>query len=177
MKTLMYVTAIWSVVFALYAPSVGAQTQEDKGYTFIRTVTGPQVCLGRWVPSRDVALQGTCEGQMVDLAQFTADSARLSADMLGRLLRVLEAMDQKLAVSNDQFERLIQAMVNAQTSIDEQVRQVSEFLRETIERRLDALPKEILANDEFKKELTQMKEDILREVEKRYPQRPKPATR
>jgi hypothetical protein len=38
--------------------------------------------------------------------------------------------------------------VNTQTSIDRQVGQVSELLRETITKRFDALPKEILAKDE-----------------------------
>jgi hypothetical protein len=47
------------------------------------------------------------------------------------------------------------------------------MLREMITRRFDALPGEILANDQFKEEITKLKEDILKEVEKRYPARSK----
>ncbi|HET6516510.1 MAG TPA: histidine kinase, partial [Thermodesulfovibrionales bacterium] len=47
--------------------AVESQTQEFEGYTIIRTVAGPQVCLGNWVQPQDVALSGHCDGQMVDL--------------------------------------------------------------------------------------------------------------
>src|SRR5208282_917301 len=168
MKILIGVTTIWVVFFIVGLSSVRCQTQEIEGYTIVRTVAGPQVCLGRWVPPRDVGLAGVCEGQMMDLSQLTAISARQSAEKLDQLLLSLASIDQKLAVSNNQVNRLIEATVNTQTSIDRQVGQVSELLRETITKRFDALPEEILANDAFKKEITKLKEDILQEVEKHY---------
>jgi hypothetical protein len=177
MKTLICITTIWLVFFIVGASSVQSQTQVVEGYTFIRGGTGPQVCLGRWVPPKDVALPGVCEGQVVGVDQLTAISTRLSADRLDQLLLALTSIDQKLAVNNDQLKRLIEATVNTQTSIDQQVRQVSEFLRETITKRFDALPEEILANDLFKEELTKLKEDILKEVEKHYSTRSTPSTR
>jgi hypothetical protein len=82
-----------------------------------------------------------------------------------------------LAVNNYQIKRLIEATVNTQTSIDQQVGQVSELLHDAITKRFDALPEEILANDLFKEELTKLKEDILKEVEKHYSKQPKPSTR
>ena len=177
MKTLICITTIWLVFFIVGAPSVQSQTQVVEGYTFIRGGTGPQVCLGRWIPPKDVALPGVCEGQVVGVDQLTAISTRLSADRLDQLLLTLTSIDQKLSVNNDQLKRLIEATVNTQTSIDQQVRQVSEFLRETITKRFDALPEEILSNDLFKEEITKLKEDILKEVEKHYSTRPPPSTR
>jgi hypothetical protein len=177
MKTLICITAIWLVFFIAGVSSVQSQTEMVEGYTFIRGATGPQVCLGRWVPSKDVALPGVCEGQIVDVAQLTAISARLSADRLNQILFALASIDQKLAVNNDQIKRLIEATVNTQTSIDQQVGQVSELLHDAITKRFDALPEEILANDLFKEELTKLKEDILKEVEKHYSKQPKPSTR
>jgi len=138
---------------------------------------GTQVCLGRWIPPRDVALPGVCEGQIIDVTQLTAVSARLTADRLDRILLALASLDQKLAINNDQVKQLIEANVKTQTSIDQQVRQVSDLLRETIARRFEALPEEILANDLFKKELEKLKEDILKEVEKHYSKQPTPSTR
>ncbi len=177
MKTLICITAIVSVFFIVGASSVQSQTQVVEGYTFIRGAMGTQVCLGRWIPPRDVALPGVCEGQIIDVTQLTAVSARLTADRLDRILLALASLDQKLAINNDQVKQLIEANVKTQTSIDQQVRQVSDLLRETIARRFEALPEEILANDLFKKELEKLKEDILKEVEKHYSKQPTPSTR
>ena len=177
MKKFICVTAIWLVFFIGGVSPVLSQTQVVEGYTFLRGDRGLQVCLGRWVPSRDVALPGVCDGQMVDVAQLNAISARLSADRLDQLLLALAAIDQKLAINNDQVKQLIEATVSTQTSIDQQVKQVSELLSETITRRFDALPEEILDNNLFKEEITKLKEDILREVEKHYPKQPTPSKR
>jgi hypothetical protein len=177
MKTLICATTIWLVFFIAGVSSVQSQTEMLEGYTFIRGATGPQVCLGRWIPSRDVTLPGVCDGQIVDVAQLTAISARLSADRLNQIVLVLTEIDQKLADNNNQINRLIEATVNTQTAIDQQVGQVSELLHDAITKRFDALPEEILANDSFKEELTKLKEDILKEVEKHYTKQPKSSTR
>jgi len=168
MKTLVYVTTILLVFFTVGLSSVQSQTQEFEGYTIIRTTAGPQVCLGNWVQPKDVALSGFCDGQMVDVAQLSAISARQSAQKMDQLLFTLVSIDQKLAVNNDQVKGLIQATVNTQNAIDQQVRLVGEFLREAVTKRFDALPKEMFANDLFKEELKKLKEDILEEIEKRY---------
>ncbi len=165
MKTLSCITALW-LVFLISGASP-AQGQGE-GYTFITSERGPQICIGRWIPPTDVGLAGFCDGQVFGLPQLSAISAKQTVDRLDLLLGVLTSIDQRLAVSNDQISQLIQANVNTQTSIEQQVRRGGELLRDTISRRFDNLPKEILANDLFKEELRKLKEDILREVEKQY---------
>ncbi len=174
MKTIYY-AAICMVFFIASALPVRVQAQMSEGYTFLRGTSGSQVCLGRWIPSSDVALPGVCQGQLVDVAQFAAISARQSAEKLDQLLVTLSSIDQRLAVSNEQLNRLIEATVNTQASIDQQARQAGEFLRDTISRRFDALPEEILSNDAFRGELTRLKEDILRDVERQYSRQPAPS--
>jgi hypothetical protein len=135
------------------------------GYTLVRSSTGTLVCLGRWVPSRDIALPGVCEGDMVDINHFNAVSSRLTSDKLDQMLLALSSLDQKLAINNEQIKQLIDVNVKTQTSIDEQVRQVSDLLHETIAKRFEGLPAKILEDESFKEELEKLKEDILKEVE------------
>jgi hypothetical protein len=171
MRTI-YAAAIWTMFLIAAALPVRSEAQTAEGYTFITGAGGAQVCLGRWVPSRDVALPGFCEGQLVDLAQFTAISSRLSADRLDQMLFALGSIDQRLALNNEQVSLLIEATVNTRTAIDEQGRLAGELLQETIARRFDSLPDEILANDAFREELAKLKKDILKEVERLYQKRP-----
>ncbi len=171
MKTI-YIAAIWMVVFIGGAFPVRSEAQIAEGYTFLTGPGGSQVCIGNWVPSRDVALPGVCEGQIVDIAQFTAISSRLSADRLDQMLFALGSIDQRLAVNNEQMNLLIEVTANTQASIDQQGRQASELLEEAIARRFDSLPDEILANEAFREELAKLKEDILREVGRLYQRRP-----
>ena len=177
MKTLVCVITMALVFFMAGVTSVQSQTQVLDGYTLIRGASGTVVCLGRWIPPKDVALPGTCEGQVVDVAQLTAISSRLTADRLDQILFALSSLDQKLAINNDQLKQLIEATIKTQTSINEQVSQVNDLLRETITTRFAALPESMLANDLFKKEIEKLKEDILKEVEKRYSKRPPPSTK
>jgi hypothetical protein len=167
--------AIWMAVLIVAVLPVRAEAQMAEGYTFITGQGGTQVCIGRWVPSKDVALPGFCEGQLVDVAQFTAISSRLSSDRLDQMLFALGSIDEKLAVNNEQISQLIKAMVNTQESIDDQGRQVGDLLQETIGKRLDSLPDEILANSAFRAELAKFRADILKEVEKLYQKRPAPS--
>jgi hypothetical protein len=127
------------------------------------------------MPSRDVALPGVCEGQLVDIAQFTALHTKMSTDRLDQVVLLLGLIDQKLAVNNDQISRLLDTAAKTQTSIEQQGGHADELLRETISRRFDALPEEILGSVQFREELMKLKEDILREVESRYPARSAPA--
>jgi len=177
MKTLTCFITAGFILFILSASLAQSQTQELEGYTFVRGSSGTLVCLGRWVQPRDVALPGVCEGQLVDVNYLTAVSARLTADRLDQMLLALASIDQKLATNNDQVKQLIESTVKTQTSIDQQVSQVSDLLSEAITERFDALSEEILANDSFKKELEKLKEDILKEVEKHYTKRPVPETK
>jgi len=176
MKTLICVITIWLVFFIMGVSSVQSQTEVLEGYTFIRGATGTSICLGQWVPSRDVALPGVCKGQMVDVNYLAAVSAKQSADKLDQLLSALTSIDQKLAINNDQVQQLIEVTVNTQNSIDQQVRQSGELLREAIIERFnvvfDTLQEEMLSSDLFKGEFTKLKEDILKEVEKHYLKRP-----
>ena len=171
-KTLLYVTAICLFVFVMGVLPVQSQPQTFEGYTVISGPLGPQVCMGRWVPSKDVALPGVCEGQLVDVAQFTAMYTKASADRLDQVILLLGLMDQKMAISIDQMNRLIESMVKTQTAVEQQTSQTGEILQETITRRFDALSEEILASEQFRDELFRLKEDILKEVEKRYPVKP-----
>ena len=152
----MCVVVTWLAFFIAGASPAQSQTESAEGYTFVTTERGPQICLGRWVPARDTGLPGYCDGQVLGLSQLTAISSKQSVDRLDQLLLALASIDQRLAVNNDQFGRLIEATVNTQTSIDKQVRQVSEFLREAITRSFEALPEEILADDVFKDALSKL---------------------
>lgn len=175
MRTLICVISVGLMFFILGASPVLSETQELDGYTLIRGTSGTVVCLGRWVPPRDVALSGTCEGQVVDVNQLSAVSSRLTADRLEQILFALSSLDQKLAISNEQMKQLIEANVKTQTSIDEQVSQVSDLMREAVITRFDTLPEEMLTKDSFRKEIEKLKEDILKEVEKHYTKKPAPA--
>lgn len=128
--------------------------------------------MGRWVPPKDVALPGVCEGQLVDVAQFTAIFTKMSAERLDQVILLLGSIDQKLGLNNDQVSRLLETAIKTQTSIDQQVNQSDELLRETINKRFDALSEELLASEQFREELLKLKEDILKEVERHYQTRP-----
>ena len=171
MKTFICITALW---LAFFIAGTSSQSQAGEGYTFITGERGPQICVGSWIPPRDVGLSGFCDGQVFSLSQLSAISAKQTVDRLDQLLGVLTSIDQRLAVSYDQINLLLQATVNTQASIDQQVRQGNNLLSATITRRFDALPKEILDDDLFRKELTKLKEGILEEVEKQYLKRPSP---
>ncbi len=177
MKTLMCFLAIGIIFLIMGASSAQSQTQVLDGYTLIRGASGTLVCLGRWVPPKDVALPGTCDGQIVDIAQLSAVSSRLTADRLEQILFAIYALDQKLAINNDQVKQLIEATIKTQTSIDDQVSQVSDLLHEAITTRFDTLPEKMMTKDSFQKELEKLKEDILKEVEKHYTKKqlPEPA--
>jgi hypothetical protein len=177
MRRLVCVITMALVLFMTGVTSVQSQTQMLDGYTLIRGSSGTVVCLGRWIPSKDVALPGTCEGQVVDIAQLSAISSRLTADRLDQILFALSSLDQKLALNNDQLRQLIEVTNKTQTSIDEQVSQISDLLRETINTRFNALPESMLASDLFKKEIEKLKEDILKEVDKHYSKRPTPSAK
>jgi len=173
MKIIIFFALIWSVIFiAGVSPA-----QSEESYTFLMGDRGPQVCVGTWIPPRDVGLAGTCQGQIFGVPQLTAVSTKQTVDRLDQVVGFLSSIDEKLTDNNSRLDRLIEATVNTQTSIDRQVRQVNEFLRETITERFNELPSEMLENEEFRDELTKLKEDILDEVSKRYPPQPtKPAS-
>jgi hypothetical protein len=168
-KRLIFITAILVPFIIVCASSVQAQTQEIGGYTVIRGGTGSIICLGRWVPSKEAGRPGVCEGQLADAAQLTAISTRQTADKLDQLLTFLASIDQKLADNYVQVERLIEATVNTQSAINQQVEQIGELMHDTISSRVDALSKRVLANETFKKELEKLKQDILADMKKYYP--------
>jgi hypothetical protein len=172
MKTLICISTFF-LAFVIMGASI-AEGQEDEGYTFFSNQFGSQICIGRWIPSKDVALPGVCEGQVMALSQLTALSARQTVDRLDKLLLSLDAIDQKLSVSNGQMNSLVEVTANTQAMIDQYSRLVSEFLREAIIQRFDELPKEILENNLFRQELEKLKTDILKEIEKHYSKLPAP---
>jgi hypothetical protein len=175
MSRLVCIVAILFALFVADVSLVYSQGQILDGYTFVRSGTGPAVCLGRWVPPQDVSLPGVCEGELVDISYLTAISARLTADRLDQIITALSSLDQKLALNNDQVRQLIDVSVRTQTLIDEQGRQLSDILSESISRRFEDLPAEILSNELFKEEIDKLKADILKEVERLHPAKQAPA--
>ena len=166
MKKLVCIGALWLLCIVMGISP--AQGQEGEGYSFITTERGAQICVGTWIPPRDVGLAGTCDGQVYGLSQLSAISAKQTVDRLDQLNLTLASIDQRLAAGNDQMAELIHATVNTQTLLEQQARKGDELLREAIIRRFDDLPEEILDNDRFKEELEKLKEDILGELERRY---------
>jgi hypothetical protein len=167
MKTLRYATVIWLSFFIASASSAWSQE-----YTFVANAFGQQVCIGRWIPSTVAAQGGVCEGEMIGVPQLTAISARQSIDRLDQLLTVLSSIGEKIDVSNDQLSLLIEVMANAQLAA-----QNNEVLRRAITQRFAALSLKLTDNETFKEEISSLKKDILKEVEKRYPTSPEASTR
>ena len=167
-KRIICITAVWFTFSFICASPVQSQIQEIAGYTVIRGGTGSIICLGRWVPSTEVGKPGVCEGQMVDVSQLTAISTKQTVERLDQLLLTLDSIYQRLADNSVQIERLIEATVSTQASIDRQAEQVGELMHDTISTRVDALARRVLANETFKKELEKLKEDILTDLKKYY---------
>ena len=157
--------AVIALVLFLTGLPLQSSAQEYSGYTFLPGSSGSLVCMGRWKPSTDPALPGNCDGQLLDMGQFSAASARLSADRLDQVINILMSIDQRLSANNDELQSLTTVTANLQKSLDRQGTQ--DRLSEAIARRFDSLPSEILSNDLFKQEIIKLKEDILKEVERR----------
>lgn len=183
MKRFISITAIWSVLLIFSTSSAQSLIREIGGYTVIRAGAESIICLGKWVPSTEPGRPGVCEGQMVDGSQLTAISTKQTTEKLDQVLIFLESMDQKLAENNAQMERLIEATVNVNasinhtqesisqtmTSINQQTTQVGELMHDTISSRVDALSRRVLASDTFRKELEKLKQDILADLKKYSP--------
>jgi hypothetical protein len=167
MKKFFCVTVICLIFVFSGASPVRSQNQVIDEYAIINGPSGPQVCLGKWVPPTDIALPGSCVGQVVDIAQLTAVSSKESVVKLDQVLRVLVSIDERLALNNNQVARLVQAAVASQSS-DEQRRLARDLLLDAISKRFDAMPKEITSADLLSKELAKLKQDILKEVEQLY---------
>jgi hypothetical protein len=142
----------------------GSQAQEPEGYTFLSGIMGPQVCVGQYTPPSTSDVNGLCQGQMFGLQQFSAVAARQSADRLDRIASVLEAIDEKMAASNEQLQRLTEITANNQTEV---LKNEIKLLSDAIAQRFEAMPEELISNAEFREELNKLKADIMAEVEKR----------
>jgi hypothetical protein len=167
MLSLRYASVIWLSFFIVCVSSAWSQE-----YTFVADAYGQQVCIGRWIPSTVAAKGGVCEGEMIGLPQLTAISARQSLERLDQLLSVLSSISEKMDVSNDQINLLIGVMANAQLAA-----QNNEALRRAITQRFAALSLELTDNKAFWEEISSLKKDVLKEVEKRYPASPADSAR
>ena len=189
MKKYYFAIAVGLIFMTLSASRVRAQAQVVEGYTFVRTVSGTAVCLGTWIPPRSAGLPGRCEGELVDVSQLNAVSAKAAADKLDQIFTFLVAIDEKMAINNDQVSQLVLAATAIQASIEEQVRQISELqndrieeqrretdeaLQEMINGRFEELPKAMVESDVFREELEKLRKDILEEVQKHYIKRAEP---
>lgn len=179
MKTLVSAALSVAVILCMSLSPLWAQTQVVDGYTFVRGLSGANVCLGQWVVQRDGT--GSCEGQLVDVFQLSAVSSRLTADRMDQMLTVLSSMDEKLSAGNAQMQKLTEVTLKAQESLEKQVQQSGTLLQEAItarfDRRLSELPVEMLASEEFRLAMEALKQDILDEVEKFYVRRPAVTTK
>ena len=162
---LLSITASCLLVFIILASATYSQ---DEGYTFISTSDGPAICLGRWVKSGDVMKAGYCEGEVMSLSHYSALSSGKTVDRLDQLLIAISTIDEKMAANNNQLEMLIQATENTKASIDRQVAQTCEILRESISARFDTLLVQLINDDLFKEELVRLKEEILEEIDSMY---------
>ena len=164
MKLLSITASCLAILIILASPTYS----QDEGYTFITSSDGHKVCLGSWVKSDDVLKGGQCDGEIMSLSHFSALSSRSTVDRLDQLLVAISTLDEKMAENNDQLGLLIQATENTKASIDSQVDQVGEILRETISKRFDTFLVELLNDDLFKEELVRLKEEILNEIDSVY---------
>ena len=130
------------MVLAIFA---SVSFSQDEGYTFVNSPSGPGVCLGQWVPSSDHLKAGRCEGELLGLPQYSALSSTKTVGRLDELLAAILAIDEKMSENSKQLETLIEVTENTKTSIDTQVAQVGEILRESISLRFDTL----LVQDRF----------------------------
>ncbi len=162
MKKLVCATAICLIFVLSGAAPVWSLVIDE--YTVINGPGGPQVCLGRWVRPTDISLPGSCQGQMIDIAQLSAVSSRQTVDKLDQVLNVLASIDARLALSNDQLAQLVKAAVPSRSS-NEQSRQERDLLLDAVSKRFEAIPKEITSADLLRKELPKLKQDILQEIE------------
>ncbi len=170
MKKFLFINAICLALFIAGSTSQ-SEAQQSTGYTFLRGPMGPQVCVGRYTPPTPDAVSGVCEGQVLDLGQFNAISSRQSSERLDQVIQVLLAIDNKLAQNNERMDRLIETNASAQAMANRQDRELGE-LRDAIERRFESMPEELQSEEAFKREIGKLKDDILKEVEKRYQPRP-----
>ncbi|HTZ17784.1 MAG TPA: hypothetical protein VMB78_05020 [Dissulfurispiraceae bacterium] len=182
MKKLFCVPVMLMLLF-MAGLAIQSQAQEPADYTFLRGPMGPQVCIGSYTPPNSDTVAGVCNGQVMDVVQFNAVSVRQSADRLDQAVQVLASIDDKLAQTNDKLsqtsdkmDRLIEITAAAQATTEKQGQDLDE-LSDAIEKRFETIPDELLANSSFKKELAKLKEDILKEVEKRYQPRQAPAAK
>ena len=174
MKKYICTAAAVMMLFLGSVSTAQSQTQDLEGYTIFSGSLGPQVCVGKWIPSKDPVMPGVCEGQVVGISQLAAVSARQSVDRLDKLLAVLNSIDQKMSINNDQIFMLLKAS-NAPVSsgaVDQQLRQAGDLLRDAISQRFAELPDEMLTDELFGKELETLETDINREVEKLYLRQP-----
>jgi hypothetical protein len=155
------VLAAFAVISALPA---GSQAQEPEGYSFLSGISGPQVCIGQYRPPSSSNVTGFCDGQLLTVGQFSAVAARQSADRLDRIAAVLEAIDEKLAASNQQLQLLTEVSANAQAGA---ARSEIELLNNAIAERFESIPEEVIVNSAFREALDRLKADIMSEVEKR----------
>ena len=174
MKKYICTAAAVMMLFLGSVSTAQSQTQDLEGYTIFSGSLGPQVCVGKWIPSKDPVMPGVCEGQVVGISQLASVSARQSVDRLDKLLAVLNSIDQKMSINNDQIFMLLKASNTPVSSgaVDQQLRQVGDLLRDAISQRFAELPDEMLTNELFGKEIETLETDIIREVEKRYLRQP-----
>ncbi len=151
-------------------------TQEAGGYTFIKGETGSQVCVGTWVPPSSVGKPGDCEGELMDVAQFSAVTATQSIDRLDQLVNSLSSIDEKMAASNAQLQRLIDVELDMLTLLDQQSAQSYEQLRAAISSKFDAAPTEFRSYRAAREAIKKLREDIMKEFDKYAGPSPQPTT-
>jgi|WetSurMetagenome_2_1015567.scaffolds.fasta_scaffold00023_86 hypothetical protein len=164
MHKIVYAIMILLIVTGIAGLPDRARAQEQEGYTFFSGVRGLEVCVGQYTAPSSADVTGYCRGQTLGLQQFSAVTARQSADRLDRIASTLEAIDRKLSANNEQLQLLTEVTANTQTNA---AKSEIALLSDAIAQRFESIPEELISNSEFREELDKLKADIMAEVEKR----------
>lgn len=144
----------------LSAQAQGNQIQTYEGTVILPSTYGDLICMGNW--NNDL---GRCDGPAVSSGALAAISAAKSADKLEQIRLLLDKINNGLSANT-------QALLALQKSLDPQNRPAKESLDEAIAARFAALPAGILSDDSVRKEIEQLKKEILLEVSKRNQKMP-----
>ena len=127
-------------------------------------IGGEVICMNDWIPPREGnsigdSTPGICKGDAVSAIGLAAISASNSAETLEQIRVLLDQINRTLA-ANGKLLNDIQQFLKTQNHPE------GESLDRSIERDIDALSRKILNNDEFRKAIEKLKEDIANELAK-----------
>ena len=167
MGNLKYIAMLLAVTFTVCATSVRSHAQtitNFEGVDVVQGLYGSSICLGK--------MRGPqCSGPMVPSDAAAAIYARgINANLEQIRLALLELKTG----TNDRLGQLADATNKTHRLMEQQFQQSNELLHETIVKLFDALPAKLLTDPLVKQEVQKLREDILKEVDRRIPKPPTP---